>query len=107
MKLNKKYSLSNFSLASFVVALQRQSNAALTGRSGRALAPGRSDPVKRPCPEGALCAPRGEAANEVSAASRARSARDVTGQEARHLWRVSCTRLFTSLYSLDSPEACW
>lgn len=53
-----------------------EANAALTGRAEPAPAPGRADPVKRPCPEGALCAPRGGAANEVSAASRARSARD-------------------------------
>jgi len=45
-------------------------NAALTGRSGRALAPGRADPVKLLDPQGALCAPKGQGANEVSAAIR-------------------------------------
>jgi len=45
-------------------------SAALTGRSGRALAPGRADPVKLLDPQGALCAPKGQGANEVSAAIR-------------------------------------
>ena len=62
----------------WITIYARKANAALTGGpDGPALrGDGRAHPVKRPCPEGALCAPRGGAANEVSAASRARSARD-------------------------------
>ena len=65
-------------IACNAVELIFTANAALTGGpDGPALrGDGRAHPVKRPCPEGALCAPRGGAANEVSAASRARSARD-------------------------------